>query len=295
MFRNARFYRYEGPWPESETRLSTELSNAAFSPCGPLIERSSGWVPADGGDAGMLARRVNGADLLRLRSQSRVLPAAAVNEALEARILDFRSRMQAEPGRREKRRLKAETRDELLTKALLKSERIWGFVDPDTKIIAIDTSQASAAERFLRYLRMPFATLEMRPLKYIQPVADFLTAVFLGDAPAQFALGRECRMQDCTELRSNVRWTDFDLSDKTIRRHVADGMRLTHLGIQYDNTLSCVLDENGVLSKIRFIGMDDDTGQEQDPLARLDTEFVLLTGTLRRLLKDLEKLLGAQP
>jgi recombination associated protein RdgC len=69
-------------------------------------------------------------------------------------------------------------------------------------------------------------------------------------------------------------------------------MQLTHLAIEYDNIMSCVLDQNGVISKLRFIGMDDDTDDENDPLARMDAEFVLLTGTLRRFLADLEKQLG---
>jgi len=293
MFRNARFYTFDNDWPETEVLLSAELAKAAFTPCGPLIERSSGWISIDGGVNGSLARRVNGADLIRLRSQSRVLPGSAINEALEARIEDYRTRMQEEPGRREKRRLKAETRDELLTKALLKSDKIWGYVDPATRMIVVDTAQPAAAERFLRHLRMPFGELEIRPLKFKQPLEQLLTRIFLGDAPERFALGRECRMQDCVDAGSIVRWADFDLDDQTIRTHVADGMRLTHLGIQYDNVLSCVLDENGVLAKLRFIGMDEDTGeQNKDPLGQLDARFVLLTGTLRRLLKDLSKLLG---
>ena len=83
MFRNVRLYSFTNPWPESEVDLSAALQKAAFKPCGPLTERSNGWEPpaAEAGDS--LARRVNGADLIRLRSQSRVLPAAAVNEELE--------------------------------------------------------------------------------------------------------------------------------------------------------------------------------------------------------------------
>jgi recombination associated protein RdgC len=94
------------------------------------------------------------------------------------------------------------------------------------------------------------------------------------------------------DASSIVRWSDFDLTDPTIRNHVANGMRLTHLAIEYDNVMSCVLDQNGVISKLRFIGMDDDNDDRNDPVARLDAEFVLLTGTLRRLLGDLKKALG---
>ena len=81
MFRNARIYRLASDWPDSEEAVSAELAKAGFTPCGPLTERSSGWVEIDAAMGDSLARRLNGADLLKLRSQSRVLPAAVINEA----------------------------------------------------------------------------------------------------------------------------------------------------------------------------------------------------------------------
>jgi recombination associated protein RdgC len=292
MFRNVRYYRLDGVWPENEEALSTSLQQAGFEPCGPLTERSSGWVAVDPGSSDLLARRVNGADLLRLRSQSRVLPAAAVNEELEARIEEFRSRMKEAPSASEKRRLKAEARDELMPKALLKSDRIWGYFDLKEKILGIDTALDSVAERFLRRLQASIDGISIRPLQFMKPVDELLTAIFFEDAPAQLSLGRECRMQDLAEAKSFVRWTDFDLSEQSIRNHVTNGMRLTHLSIVYDNIMSCVLNEDGVISKLRFLGMDDDNEDHKDPLARQDAEFVLITGTLRNLLGDLKKQLG---
>ena len=123
MFRSVRFYSVSSPWPDSEQALSEKLAAAAFKPCGTYTERSSGFEPPTGADDGPLARRVAGADLIRLRNQMRVLPTAAVNEALEVRLAEYRERMQEEPGRRTKRKLKEQTRDELLPKALLKSDR----------------------------------------------------------------------------------------------------------------------------------------------------------------------------
>jgi recombination associated protein RdgC len=292
MFRNVRYYRLDGVWPESEEVLSTGLEQAGFEPCGPLTERSSGWVAVDPDTSDLLARRINGADLMRLRSQSRVLPAAVVNEELEARIEDFRRRMKEAPTPREKRRLKAEARDELMPKAMVKSDRIWGYVDLKEKILGIDTTLDSVAERFLRRLQASMDGINIRPLQFMRPVDELLTGIFFEDAPKQFSLGRECRMQDLADAGSIVRWTDFDLADKTIRDHVANGMRLTHLAIVYDNIMSCVLNENGVISKLRFLGMDDDIEDHKEPLARQDAEFVLITGTLRNLLGDLKKQLG---
>lgn len=289
MFRNVRLYQIDSPWPDDEEALSAALAGAGFSPCGPLTERSSGFEPVapEAGDA--LARRVGGADLLRLRSQSRVLPAAAVNEELEARIEDYRERMQEDPTPREKRRMKAEVRDELMPKSMLKSDRIRGFVDVGTKILGIDAAQPAAAERFTRRLQAAFGDLVVRPLAFDSPVHEFLTAMFLGDAPPRFALGRECRMRDAGDAGSTVRWANFDLSDATIRRHVVDGMHLSHLGLVYDNILGFVLDEHGVLTKVRLLGVDDAADDELEPLARLDAEFVLFAGTMRALLADLRE------
>ena len=292
MFRNIRFYRLEGTWPESEAALSKALEAARFETCGPLTERSSGFVPIDSDTSENLSRRVNGADLLRLRSQSRLLPPAAVAEALEERIEEYRERMNEAPSAREKRRLKAETRDELMPKALLKSDRIWGYVDLKEQVLGLDVLSETAAERFIRRLNAAVDTVKIRPLQFTKPVDELLSGIFFGDAPDQFALGRECRMQDLGDAKSIVRWTDFDLNDSSIRDHVAHGMRLTHLAIQYDNVMSCVLNEAGVISKLRFIGMDDDSEGELDPLARLDAEFALFNGTLRRMLGDLRKALG---
>ena len=293
MFRNVRFYHFDGDWPESEDAVSSELAKCAFRPCGPLSERSSGWVPVapDAGDA--LARRVNGADLFRLRTQSRVLPAAAVNEALDERVEQFRNRMGEDPKPREKRRLKTELRDELMTRALLRSEHTWGYVDPKDQVIAIDAASASKAERFVDYFKASFDRLDIRPLASREPVDGLLTRIFLGDSPARFQVGRECRMRDAKDAGSTVRWSNFDLTDATIRNHVADGMHLTHLAIGYDAVLGCVVDPDLVLSKLKLVGADDaDRQAENEPLARMDAEFVLLTGTLRQLLEDLSKQLG---
>lgn len=292
MFRSVRFYRFRSPWPDSEQALSDALDHAAFTPCAPLTEKSSGWEPPSG-DGGALCRRVEGADLMSLRTQSRVLPAAAVNEALEQRLEQYRERTGESPGRREKRRLKAQTRDELVTKALLRSDRTRGFCLASEGLIGVDTTSNDRAERFLDYLRAPLGRFDAEPLEFKRPIGDLLTNIFLGDIPDNFALGRECRMLDPADGRATVRFTDMELADARVRKHVRDGMRLTQLAIEYDATISCVLDEHGQVRKLRFLDIeDDDAERAEDPLAELDARFVLTTRTLRALIDDLGRLLG---
>jgi len=295
MFRNIRFYRVKSSWPKTEADLSEQLTQLAFKPCGPYSEMSSGWEAPASEQPELLCRRLNGADLLRLRSQTRVLPAAAINEALTERLEDYEARMGERPSAKQKRRLKAELREELLPKALVKSDRINGFYLHASGILGIEAASEPKAERFLDCLRAGFSGLEAVPLLFNKPVSDWLNAIFLGGVPDNFKLGSECKMQEPTLGGAVVNWKDIELADSSVRKHVIDGMRVERLGLEFDDIMSAVLDQNGGISKLKFVGGDAAAELEtsdESMLARQDAEFVLLTGTITRFLDELKKTLN---
>jgi len=299
MFRNLRLYRFEGDWPESEEALSERLAAAPFAPCAPMAERSSGFEDPTGRETATLCRRVAGADLMRLRSQSRVLPPAAVREALEDRLRDFRARTGRDASRREKRELKEEITAQLLPRTLLQSERIQGLFLPKAGLLGVDAAAPAAAERFLDQLRVAFGSLKVTPLGYRRPVETLLTEVFLGRGPEPLRAGRECRMRDPADSSAQVTWQDMDLSEASVRRHVTEGLELNRLALTWDGALRCVLDADGVLRKIKLLGQDgddgglaEDAGLDEDPLARLDADLTLFAGAVQALLATLKKALG---
>jgi recombination associated protein RdgC len=295
MLRSVRFYSVATPWPASEQELSEKLARAAFKPCGPYVERSSGFEPPARAQTGLLARRVGGADLLRLRSQVRVLPAGALNEALELRLDEYRARMQEEPGRRTKRQLKEQMRDELLPKTLLRSERTSALYIASERVLAVGTGSESRAERLIEHLRSALGDLDAKPLEFTRPFGELLARVFTGDGPRELVLARECRLRDTSEDKGTVRWQNVDLARPTVQRCVKDGMELTHLGLEYGSALRAVLDARGIVTKIELLGQDAADVAGEDELARQDAEIALLGGTLRELLATLRRALGAEP
>lgn len=293
MFRNLRLYRLSSPWPKSEQELSEVLSENAFSPCGAYAEKAAGWEAPIAGEDALLCRRVHGADLLQLRTQSRVLPVAAVKEAMEDKLAEYRKRMAQEAPRSEVRRLKEETREELLPKALLRSERTRACFILSESLLAVDAGTDSKADWFIDQLRTCFGRFELVPLDFNEAPSGLLKRIFLGENLGGFALGRECRMQDPTDGKSTVTWRELELADPSIRRHVADGMSLTHLGVGFDEILTCVINQDTVFSKLKFVEGDAvDTPDSEDPAARLDADFVLLANAVQRLVTALKKLLG---
>lgn len=293
MFRNVTFLKIASEWPPSEEALDEALVTGRFEPCGPLSEKSFGWETPVEDQRGRLCRSLGHADLIQLRTQSRLLPAAAVNEAVEVRLQEFRERTGELPGRREKRRLSIETRDKLLPKALLRSERTKAVLLRPENVLVVDAATPVKVERLTDMLRLALGALEATQLTFRQPVEGLLRQIFLGDTPPGISMARECRMQDAADSKASVRFTDMDLADANIRRHVRDGMLLTHLGIGFEGLMSCVIDDKARLSKLRFAGADaEDTGADEDQLARFDAEFMLATGTLRKFLSVLTGALG---
>lgn len=297
MFRNVRLYRLHSAWPESEAALAQQLTSATFKPCGTFSERSAGFEPPGDQSDAPLARRVGGADLMRLRIQSRILPAAAINEALESRLEEFRRRTDRDPSRGERRQLKEEVQAELMPKTLLKSQRIHAFclyAEPDSdRLIGIDAANETQAELFLENLRSALGRLLVTPLAFKQPIGTLLNKIFLGQGPPSFVPGRECRMEDPAAGRASVSWQDMDLIDQDVRKHVLNGLKLTRLAVEFDDMLSCVIDHQGVIRKLRFGGVDAvDEVVDENLLARLDADTVMLTGGVRRLMHALKKLLA---
>src|SRR6185369_11204881 len=117
-------------------------------------------------------------------------------------------------------------------------------------------------------------------LAFERPLGEFITRVFAGDPPPKFAMGRECRMRDRSEIKSSVRW---------------QGVDLTQLGFEFGSVMSGVLDANGVIGKFKLLDLEEPPEDvAEEPLARFDAELALLGGTLRQLVAGFRQALDRE-
>ncbi|MEC7106649.1 MAG: recombination-associated protein RdgC [Pseudomonadota bacterium] len=295
-FRNLRVYRIQSEWPESEEALSDLLAAAEFKPCGAFAERSGGFETPVDNSGDLMCRRLAGNDLIQLRVQSRVLPAAAVKEALAERVEEFKQRMHSEPNRAEKRELKEEIYSQLLPQALTRSDRVQAFYLRDKKLLVVGTASQSVAEYLLDNLGRALISLRYLPLVFKQPALDLLTQVFLQTRVDSFSLGRECRMRDPSDSAATVNWLDIDLADPSVRRHVTEGLAVDRLGLNFDQVFRFVLDSDLVVRKLRLADQESIPDEPMDdPLAKHDADFVMLSACVNQLMEGLEKSLGGYP
>ena len=100
-------------------------------------------------------------------------------------------------------------------------------------------------------------------------------------------------MQDPDTPGSSVNWLQLDLADASVRKHVREGLNIERLGIEFDNSLSLTLDSNNVLRKLKLLGLDsEDDIPEESELAKLDADFALTVGAVRRFVRALKKALS---
>ena len=287
-------YRLHSEWPDSESELSQALETEAFKPCSAFTEESYGFEPPVEAEDKSLARRLAGADLMQLRLQSKILPTAAVNEALVERVAEFSSRMLRDPSRKEKRDLKESVYGELLPQALLKSERIRGFYLPQEEVLAVCTSSEKTADMFIESLRDALGSLLVTPFACRKPGKQLLGSVFMGKSGSAFKIGAECRMKDPGDEKASVTWSEVNLEDASVRKHVADGFYVDKLGLIFGEVAALTLDEELIFRKFKVEGGDGayDELPEEDPLARHDAEFVLESGIIGRVVAALKNELG---
>ncbi|MEM6709116.1 MAG: recombination-associated protein RdgC [Pseudomonadota bacterium] len=299
MFRNLRAFRLLESWPETEDELAARLATVPFTGCASTASRAAGWEspwPTDPlNDDQPLLLRSMGADLLQLRIQTRLLPPAAINEALEERVAQFVQRTQRPPGRAERKELKDAVAAQLLPQALLKSDRVRVLCLPKDRLLFVDTATAATAELVTERLRDALGSLPIVPLEFKQPIATWLEQVFFGRGPVEFQVTRECRMQEAGDAGANVTWMDIDLQDGSVQRHVKQGLVLERLGLVFDSELQFVLDRDGVIRKLRLVDQameDRDVQAEASAVARLDADLALWSALIAKLFRALKRQLA---
>lgn len=294
MFRNARIYRLGAPFGHGAAELETALETRRFRPCGPVEVATLGWSAPLGEDTAALVHAVGGCLLLCLRKQERLLPSAAVAEAVDERILEIEAGESRDVSRAERRALREQVTNEMLPRAFTRSRRTLLYVDTEAGWLVVDAASATPAEEAISLLRKTLETLPAKPPAPRNPPAGLLTAWVLdGSAPADFVPAQACELRDSEDTASVIRCKGQDLGSEDIRNLLRAGMQVVKLALDWDERLSFVLADDLSLKNLRVgDALRESVEDADDPAARLDAEFALLALQLRELITRLDSLFG---
>ena len=286
MFKNARLYRLGTPFTLGAAELEARLATRRFRPCGPVETATMGWSAPLGEDTAALVHGVGDCLLLCLRKQERLLPSAAVAEALDERIAEIEGGEAREVGRAERRRIKEQVVVEMLPRAFTRSRRTQLYVDTLAGWLVVDAASEKQAEEAVSLLRQTLESLPAKPPEPERSPAGILTGWLLeGGAPSDFVPADACELRDMKDTGCVIRASGQDLGSEEILNHLRAGKQVVKLALDWDERLRFVLAEDLSLKRLK-VGDEllDEIGDGDDPAARLDAEFALLALQIRELI-----------
>ncbi len=296
-FRNLQIYRLTKPFDMPPEALHDALLDRVSRPCGALEHAALGWTPpvGGGGDA-PLVHAANGYLMLCARREERILPSVVVKEAVDEWVEKVRTEEGRDPGRRERREKRDDIEQELLPKAFTRSSRLYAYIDPRKHWMVVDASSAKRAEESITLLRETLGSLPVQPLKVRHAPADLFTRWVHGDMEsAPFALGDECELRSPQEGGAIVRCRHQELASEEIRTHLDAGKQVVKLAVEWNERITCMLDEDLSVKRLRFPDLMLEEAAEsgaEDEAARFDAEFALMTLELDRFLASLVETFG---
>ena len=259
----------------------------------------TGWVQALESNASGLLHSHADQHLLCARTQTRLLPASAIREAMDDRIAQQEAKESRKLGRRERNELKDEIVQTLLPRALTRSQLTRALLIESRGLILIDARTAARAEDLLNLLRETLGTLAVKPLVPARNPVEIMTDWLAGARlPPRFALGQHCDLRDPLHQANVVRCRAQDLSTAEVRNHLEAGKTVAGLGLQWSDRMQFVLSEDLSVSGIKYLDVRErDAGYEVEDeaaeLARQDADFVLMAMELDKLVEDLVGVFGS--
>ena len=301
-FKNIRLYRLEsslelmngGSEPHT---LEQKLEDKLFQPCGKLDPIKYGWASPLGRTGKSLFHTAMGATMFCAKRQEKVLPSAAVNEALENRVFEIRENEGRPVGRKERMALKEDIVFTLLPQALTKTSLDYGYASPSAKLLVVNSTTSAKAESFLNLLRESLGELKVTPLNTHHPIPAMLTAWLReGKLPGMFELGEQCELRADKDERV-VRFRKQDLSAAEVKQHLDTAMHVKRLSMIWREAIEFTLDDEFALKSLKYSDklLEQLNDVDSDSAAAVfDSEFSLMTTELNALVAELLTIFGGE-
>lgn len=182
FFKNIMVYSLSRDIPLDAEELAQQLQTMAFTPCAAQDMAKSGWINVTSEEL-LLAE--NGQYLLCCQTESKIMPAATLNEFVADRVAKIEQEEARKVRRSERVSLKDEALHTLLPRAFTRRTQAYLWIDSVNSRIYVDAASAKAAEDMLAMLRKTIGSLPVVPLMAEEPVELTLTEwLRSGDLPA---------------------------------------------------------------------------------------------------------------
>lgn len=295
-FKNLLIYRFSSPFSLDLETLESQLEEQAFTPCGKRDTSKYGWVSPMGEHSELLSHSANGKTLLCTRREEKIIPASVIRERVEEKAAEIEAREDRKVFRKEKESLKEEVMFDCLPQAFTRSSKTYAYIDPKNGWFIVDASSAKKAEDLCSLLRDSLGSLPVIPVQSSESPSVIMTSWLRGeDAPAKLDILDECEMREPGEDGSIIRCKRQDLFGDEVGSHLDNGKLVHKLAVDWNEQLKLLLNDDLSVKRLKFcealLTEAEDAGSE-DPAAKLDADFALMSATLTDFLPQLLNYFG---
>jgi len=306
MLKTASFFRigpdFAAPAPGA---LEQALHDARFVPCGATQPDSRGWVPPRGKSGTQLAETIGGRVMLKLCTEKRVLPAAAVRAAVDERIDKHKQETGLERvSARTKREFKEEVLLDLLPRAFTKRSHTLLWLDVHKRLLVVGTGAKGGADKVVTALMEVLANIPgaapgsivFKPVHTgMSPAGAMSHWLTSREAPYRFTVDRDCELKTPDDQKSSVRYARHTLDIDEVPQHIAAGKVPTQLALTWQDRLSFVLTDAAQMKRIQLLDAAlENFEKSKDADERFDADAAIITGELAGLIPDLVDALGGE-
>lgn len=264
------------------------LQKIAFVPCGPTDFSKMGFVSPVDNHALILTLGEH--SLLKVRTESRILPSSVVNKKLAEKVKRQEELLQRNLKKSEKLLLKDELMIDLLPQAFTKDQYTNIWINHRDNFIAVSSSSFKQAENILALLRKELGTLAVTPLSSDQPAERMFTEWLREDKAAEnFIIHNDALLVDPLDT-GKIKLTKEDLTTDAVKNYLDAGRTVESISLVYKAQTTFTINTSFILSKIGYssemLDKNDDFNVDEKE-CRIEADFLLVAEELSSLIKDL--------
>lgn len=263
--------------------IAASLTEHRFVPCAPGDKYRSGFIPAVPGGSDLI-HTANGFLAFTFKQQEKILPGGAIKEMVEAKARTLSDAEDGRPiGRKERQVIRDEIIISMLPQAFTRSTITEAYIDLERGYIVVGTGSAPRAEALISQLRDALGSLRCIPLAIDNPVRNMTLWVKESTPPIGFALGEKVVLNHPKD-HSNVVCKRKDLTSSEVLNHLASGMYVSSVALEWKERVSFVINEALAFTNVLFSFevTDADNAAQQ-----FDADFVIMTAEIRLLVDNL--------
>lgn len=295
-FKNLAIYRFNKSFSIDADSLEKAMEDFQFSPCSSQDISKFGFTSALGKHGEALVHSANDRFLIQTTKEEKILPAQVIKEAMEEKVSLLENEENRKLTKKEKDALKDEITTTLLPRAFTRRHKLQALILPKEQLVLVDTSSTTKAEELLALLRKAIGSLPIVPISFKTPIEQQMTEwLKSGHAPAPFDIQDEAELKAISDEGGIVRFKQQNLSEDEVLAHLETDKQVHKLALHYGQSVALLLSSDASIKRLKFSeefrAENDEVGND-DPVARLDADFALMSGELIALLTSLFSVLG---